>query len=138
MLNRKLFFMLAQVLGLLGANPPAPASANDAACKPDSQTTVTISGTIRLVRTIITPLKHPDGSQDYSVVGSLDEYELSSTDWPCSAAPVLVRFHYGHAKPVSCKDHTPATVTGFYTSGGKGEPAYIQVLSPAGLNCAMP
>ena len=126
------------VLGLLGANVSVAASGNNASCKPDSQTMVTVSGTIRLLRTIITPLKLPDGTQDYSVVGSLDEYELSSTDWSCSAAPVLVRFHYGHAKPVSCKDNTRATVTGFYSTGRDGEPAYIQVLSPEGLNSATP
>lgn len=117
------------VLGLLSAN---------ASCKLDSQTTVTITGTIRLLRTIITPLKHPDGTQDYSIVDSLDEYELSSTDWSCSAAPVLVRFRYGHAKPVSCKDNTRATVTGIYSSGRDGESAYIYVLSPADLKCATP
>ena len=126
------------VLGLLGANASAAASANNASCKLDSQSTVTVTGTIRLLRTIITPLKHPDGSQDYSIVDSLDEYELSSTDWSCSAAPVLVRFHYGHAKPVSCKDNTRATVTGFYSSARDGGSAYIHVLSPAGLNCATP
>ena len=139
MFKRKPYFMraLVLVLGLLGANTPA-AHADNGSCEPDSQTMVTISGTIRLLRTIITPLKHPDGSKDYSIVDSVDEYELSLHNWSCSAAPVLVRFRYGHAKPVSCKDNTPATVTGFYTSGREGEPAYIYVLSPAGLNCATP
>lgn len=139
MLNRKPEFTrtLFLALALLGANAPA-AHANVASCKPDSQTTVTISGTIRLLRTIITPLKHPDGTLDYSIVDSVDEYELSSTDWSCSAAPVLVRFRYGHAKPVSCKDNTRATVTGFYSSAHEGAPAYIYVLSPDGLNCPTP
>ncbi len=123
------------VLGLMGANVSAGASANNASCNFDSQTTVTVTGTIRLLRTIITPMKLADGTQDYSIVGSLDEYELSSTDWSCSAAPVLVRFHYGHAKPVSCKDNTRATVTGIYSSAREGEPAYIYVLSPADLKC---
>ena len=123
---------------VLCASQSAPAESNRATCMVNGENLVTVSGTLRLLSTIVHPFVWPDGSQDFSVVDTIDEYELSSPDWICSHEPLLVRFRYGHVKAVSCAENVPAMVSGFYRRDMDDGPAYLSVMMPGDIRCEAP
>ena len=124
--------------GVLCASQSAPAESIHAACVVNEGNVVTVSGTLRLLSTVVHPFVWPDGSQDFSVVDAIDEYELSSPDWICGHEPLLVRFRYGHVKAVSCAENVPAMVSGFYRRDMDDGPAYLSVIMPSDIRCEAP
>jgi hypothetical protein len=124
--------------GVLCASQSAPAEPARATCVINGENLVTVSGTLRLLSIVVHPFVWPDGSRDFSVVDTLDEYELSSPDWICGHEPLLVRFRYGHVRAVSCAENVPAMATGFYRRDTDEGQAYLSVLAPGDIRCEAP
>jgi len=122
--------LVASALALIAS--PAVA---DEACRVKSLDVVTVSGIIHGPRTEIRPIVGPDGVPDYSIVETIDEYELTASDWPCGGQ-VLIRYRYGHVKAAGCADGVPATVSGIYDAPRESGLAAIEVMSPGDLKCA--
>jgi len=127
--NRRLVLALAAGSVLFGT----PAVANEA-CRARSGGYVTVSGTIHGPRTEIRPIYTQDGRPDYSIVETIDEYELTSAAWRCGN-PLLVRFRYGHVKAAGCADGVKASVSGIYQEARGEERAHLEVMSPSDLKC---
>ena len=126
------------LLGTPFVSRAAGADRVDASCVISEEHVVTVSGRLRLLRTVTHPFVWPDGSTDYSVVDAVDEYELSSPDWNCGDAPLLVRYRYGHVKAVSCADNVQARVSGLYRRDMDDGPAYLSAMTPSDIRCAAP
>ena len=108
------------------------------ACVPDTQTFLTVKGTIHFVRTKVRPMLWPDGRTDYSISDMIDEYELSGRGIVCGPKPLSVRFEFGDVRYVACADRVPATVSGFLTRDASDGAVYLSVISPSDLVCKAP
>ena len=107
-------------------------------CVPDTLKIVTVKGTIHFVRTSVRPIYTPDGKADYSVIDTIDEYEVSAPGIVCGPKPLRVRFEYGDVKMVSCADGVPATVTGFLRRDATDGAVFLSIVSPSSLVCKAP
>lgn len=131
-LHNRLLFTAAVAAALWDG----PMAAADDTCRADGLVFVTVSGIIHGPRTEIRPIINPDGTPDYSIVETIDEYELTSPNWPCGPGPLRVRLRYGHVKTAGCADGVPATVSGIYQNARDGGRAHLEVMSPSDLKCS--
>ena len=104
-------------------------------CDPDMHKYVTVNGTIHFVRSTVRPMIGRDGKADYSIVDTIDEYEMSLPGKICGLKTLRVRFEYGDVRYVSCADNVKATVSGFLRRDDSDGGLFLSVVSPSGFIC---
>jgi hypothetical protein len=113
--------------GALAATTPS--------CEPDTLKYLTVKGTIHFVKSTVRPIIGQDGKADYSIVDTIDEYEVSGPHLVCGWKTLRVRFEYGDVKYVDCADGAEATVSGFLRRDVTDGSIFLSVVSPSDLVC---
>ncbi|MDZ4778664.1 MAG: hypothetical protein SGJ19_00250 [Planctomycetia bacterium] len=117
----------------------APALADTAQhCRPDTHKFMTVRGTIHFVRSTVRPMIGRDGKADYSIIDTIDEYELSAPGIICGPKPLRARFEYGDVRYAACADGVPAKVSGFLRRDDADGGIFLSIISPSDLVCKAP
>ena len=136
-MSQQTAFVRAGILALMAVSAPAHAAAPEQ-CKPDTKAFITVGGTIHFVGSTVRPIVMPDGKADYSIVDTIDEYELSGPDMICGLKALRVRFEYGDVRYAACAEGVPAKVSGFLERDAADGGIFLRVLSPSDLVCKAP
>ena len=127
----------ASVVATIAALTPAVAGTRQH-CTLGTHKYMTVRGKIHFVRSTVRPMIDRGGKADYSIVDTIDEYELSAPRMICGPKPLRVHFEYGDVRYAACADGVPAKVSGFLERDDTSGVIFLNVISPSDLVCKGP